>query len=170
MTERRHAALQQAYDEIPKRKSEDHPLIHLVPTAGVLVTHGVAVEIFDTYQELIVQNRIGFAFVGVALYGISRLADIHSTKKALTNQQHAERYGIEGEHKEINPQLFGARIPKEIKINKTLVAFEILATALSALSPVFASSFITGSFLDAKSNYRIARRYERAAQIAQSQQ
>lgn len=166
-------AMRQAYREIPIRVGEKKPLTKLIPAVGIIAAHGIAVSTLEAYQEFIAQNQLAFGLVGAALYGISVLADFNSTNKVFDGIQKAEGFDIPAKHYEGNSLFFGVKSREERKArkkHKVLLAAELAYFCMAALSPVFASGLVTGRLLAAKSNYRIARRYERAVQLAQSQQ
>jgi hypothetical protein len=169
MSERRHPALEQAYQEIPLRRSEVYPEINFVPVVGTFAGHWLTSSTLDGYHEFITQNQPSLAIIGAALYVIGTLVDRHSTHKFFDAANDAEAHGMQREHIEINPYTFGAQTRQELKSKKVL-GFEALGAGLSALAPAFAHSLLTGRLLAARNNYRVAKRYRRAVEIAQSQQ
>ncbi len=160
--------LQEALREVPKKWYEN-------TFTGIVAGHAInATNLYlylqiKDYADLINDHPYMSASVGGILYLISAIIDSDSTHKAFQALDRARGEGLIFQAGESNPLLKHIKTAEEYKKNKTRLIKDGAITTLCTFLPIFATGFATGKTLASFSNRRLAKRYNRAAEIAQSQ-
>lgn len=155
--------MQQAYQEIPERWYEGYEFTHRLYNLVNLFS-GCA------YLGIILSgnDKLDYHLIGAGIFIASVVADNISTVRGLDAINRAVNYGVPRQHKETNPDLQDVITSQDFKYNPRVILNDLTNSAISFTVPSLGLSGGLLKITAALSNLRLARRYDRATQIATS--
>lgn len=154
-------SLQQAYQEIPERWYERYSsLYRLVKVVNVTST-GAYIGVIVTGND-----QILYHLIGAGIFIASAVSDRLTTVRCFDALNRAASNGIATEHQEFNPQLQGVTNSRDFNFHPRAALMDLVGATTSLVLPNLAATFSALKFAASLSNLRVARRYNRATEIA----
>lgn len=149
-------AIEQAYEEMPRKFYEVSHKVHIALAIGIgyLLTYVIGTDV-----------DIATRAAGGAAFLIGALADRLSTIKAFNAMNEAESLGMVPISSESNILLGNVHTAEEFKNSPRVLAIDTIAMALSVSSPGFGIAAGLAKVQAAVNNTRVANRMERAIEI-----
>jgi len=166
--------LQQATVEVPRRSYEARNPRRWMQGYRIASLAGGVIDVALLATQITHPSVIPTAIIGGTIYAASSAADRISTSKVFRNSQELNKRGIDSGLKEHNPiftkedQIEKATV-RQFNFHPALIMKDVFETVFSALNIGFAIPVTLGNLHASLNNFRLAKRYKRAAEIHDKQ-
>lgn len=117
------------------------------------------------YLFLSGRDSLSYHLIGAGIFIASTFVNRVSTARCLDTMNKAVANNIPVVHHESNPELQGVTTSREFNFHPKTLLMDLVGTT-SSIIPNLAVIFSTHKFLASLGNLRVAKRYNRAIQIA----